>query len=205
MLPVATVQAGLAEADLAERYSAGLRQMDRGDLAEAAGTVAAILEEGPSYRDAPALLARAREDRHASAAAPVHLAVTTPSPPEVATEPPGVADSPLSAEPPQPDMVQEPDSVGDGPAQQREGRQLRLGAGLAIVSAVMIIGSSCWQPVSACLPYGRGWKSACCFDRGVSAWLVAILGLGGTLALVLFVGAIPQTDDGVAWWLPPAD
>jgi tetratricopeptide (TPR) repeat protein len=62
---VTAARAELAEAELADRYNAGLLQLDRGDRAVAADTFAAILSERPGYRDAAALLARAREDQAA--------------------------------------------------------------------------------------------------------------------------------------------
>jgi hypothetical protein len=66
---VTTAQAELAEVALADRYSSGLRQLDRGDRAAAADTFAAIQVERPGYRDTAALLARAREHQPARTAA----------------------------------------------------------------------------------------------------------------------------------------
>jgi tetratricopeptide (TPR) repeat protein len=290
---VATAQTGLAEAALAERYSTGLRQMDRGDLAAAAETFAAILDERPGYRDAPALLARARE----RPPAPETSAVSSPAAPrsssEASTEPPAVAASRPSVEPPQPEAVQAPDEVEGGASQSLEQRRLRLGAGLAILGAVMIIAGSflpfiwdspiteyymtgwyayalvvaalvagasvhaltvgAWSltstgillgtaaasawgvavPVSQ-LKYegfGVGFLFVLAGDlalvlaavisvralrrrmevrlapralHGALAWLVALFGVGGAVALLFFGAEIVRDYDGVDYWLPPA-
>jgi TIR domain len=66
---VTAAQAELAEVALADRYSTGLRQLDRGERAAAAETFAAIQVERPDYRDTAALLARAREHQPAQTAA----------------------------------------------------------------------------------------------------------------------------------------
>jgi tetratricopeptide (TPR) repeat protein len=81
---VTSAKAELAEEALADRYRAGLRQLDRDDRAAAAANFAAILEERPDYRDAAALLARTREDAPAQTAE----AQEPPPQPEVPATPP---------------------------------------------------------------------------------------------------------------------
>ena len=66
---VTAARAELAEAALADRYTAGLRHLDHGDLAAAEETFAALQADRPDYRDTPALLARIREQASARAAA----------------------------------------------------------------------------------------------------------------------------------------
>ncbi|MEV0800574.1 CHAT domain-containing protein [Kribbella sp. NPDC050281] len=54
------VTAAKAEAELADRYTTGRLQLDRGDWVGAAQTFAAIHAERPDYRDVGAILARGR-------------------------------------------------------------------------------------------------------------------------------------------------
>ncbi|HEY9377182.1 MAG TPA: TIR domain-containing protein [Jiangellaceae bacterium] len=159
---VTAARAGLAEAALADRYSTGLRQMDRGDLAAAAETFAAILAERPDYRDAPALLARIRE--------------RPPSRPSADT---------------QPGDVQEPDDVAAEPEQPAERRQLRLGAGLAIGGAVVILAGSF-------LPYIWGSPIADHYSTGWYAYMLVVAALVVSASVhALMVGAWSLTNAGI--------
>jgi hypothetical protein len=83
---VSSAKTELAEEALADRYRAGLLQLDRGDRAAAAETFAAIEAARPGYRDAAALLARARE-RPAEPEQQPAPAQEAPAPPRPALPP----------------------------------------------------------------------------------------------------------------------
>jgi hypothetical protein len=93
---VSAAKTELAEKALADRYRAGLLQLDRGDRVAAAETFAAIETERPGYRDAAALLARARE-RSAEPEQQAATAQRAPAPPRPALPP--ETPSPSRAEP----------------------------------------------------------------------------------------------------------
>jgi tetratricopeptide (TPR) repeat protein len=83
---VSSAKTELAEKALADRYRSGLLQLDRGDRVAAAETFSAIEAERPSYRDAAALLARARE-RPAEPEQQPATAQRAPAPPRPALPP----------------------------------------------------------------------------------------------------------------------
>jgi hypothetical protein len=98
---VSSAKTELAEKALADRYRAGLLQLDRGDRVAAAETFSAIEAERPGYRDAAALLARARE-RPAEPEQQPATAQRAPAPPGPALPPETPSSpSPLPAAPAQ--------------------------------------------------------------------------------------------------------
>jgi len=76
---VTDARAQLAETEVAQRYAAGIRQLDDGSPAEAAATFEGVLRDRPGYRDAAELLARIRE--------PGRPAVPPPAPRRFVPEP----------------------------------------------------------------------------------------------------------------------
>lgn len=171
---VTAAQAELAEAALADRYRAGLLQLDRGDLETAAETFAAIEAERPGYRDTAALLARARGHQPDQTAADQQ-----PSPG------PTVPASPSQPEP-TPDQAAVKASRPPSSKQRWLGRSALLTGGLGPAAAIP--GS---DPAIAGLifavPFLVGWWLLRSRPR-IGAWVIGISALGWTVIALLALG-----------------
>jgi tetratricopeptide (TPR) repeat protein len=169
---VTEARAELAEAALAERYRTGLLQLDRGDLAAAAETFAAVQAERPGYRDVVALLARSREQQPAPADA------EEKRPPE---------ETPVAPRPEPEPTVPHEETTGRNSRPPRSGRWLGraalVTAGLALAAGLASESASAGLLLAA--PFLAGWFLLRSRPRvgaaviGVSAILWTVIAIAG--------------------------